>query len=167
LPPGAQQLLVTLSRPVRGGDAGSREQLADSEPVDVGFLGGEQRGVTLTGLFIRGVYRVTGVRPPQLQEGSAAAAKPVWDLPLVVGGPAEESDLTALKPTGLLAIPAADKLRWIGANDQLTLAGTAVRGQNSWWWLALVTLLLLLVEMSVLLWPVLAPGSVPAPIVAR
>jgi len=154
LPSGEQNLLVSLARPGRANE---------QEPIDVGYLDGDQRGVTLTGLLERGVYRITGVRPAVRSTSAAASDKPVWDVPLVVNGEAEESDLTPLGENDLAAIPGAANVRWVGAGEEISLTGTAVRGQSSWWWLALFTLLLLLLEMSVLAWPMLAPGSAAAP----
>lgn len=150
LPAGEQNLVVALARP--------GEKLAD-EPLDVGYIGPDQRGVQLTNLYQRGVYRVTGYRPSLSEQSPLAAEKPAWDLPLVVSGDAAESDLTPLTRTQFDEVSASADFRWIGAGEEISLAGTAISGQNSWWWLALVVLLLLLVEMSVLVWPAFQPAA--------
>ena len=153
LPPNEQNLVVTLARP---------GQKMGDEPLDVGYIGPEQRGVQVQGLFQRGIYRVAGYRPSLSEQAPLTAEKPVWDLPLVVSGAAAESDLTALTRTQFEEAAQAANLRWIGRGEEINLAGTAISGQNSWWWLVLLVLVLLLVEMSVLAWPTFQPAA-PAP----
>jgi hypothetical protein len=118
LPPQEQNLLVTLARPGK-----KRED----EPLDVGYIGPDQRGVTLTELLHRGTYRVTGVRPSLSQANAAATEKPVWDVSLVVSGPAEESDLTPLRRDQFDDLAAGANLRWVGPADEISLAGVAIR----------------------------------------
>jgi hypothetical protein len=150
LPASEQNLVVTLARP--------GQRLGD-EPLDVGYLGPDQRGVQLNNLFQRGVYRVTGNRPSLSEQSPLAAEKPAWDLPLVVRGDEAESDLTPLTRTQFEEAAVAGDFRWIGAGEEISLAGTAIRGQNSWWWLVLAVLALLLVEMAVLMWPAFQPSA--------
>jgi hypothetical protein len=149
LPRAEANLLVSLTRP--------REPLP--EPVDIGYIGADRRGVTLSGLLARGVYRVAGYR--LAAAGSPAGAeRPVWELPLVVGGSSEESDLTPLARSQAEQFAQATGASWLGPGDEISLAGAAVRGQGSWWWLALSVLLLLALEMTVIAWP--TRSSVPA-----
>jgi len=154
LPPQEQNLIVSLARP------GKKQE---DEPLDVGYISPDQRGVTLTALLARGVYRVRGIRPSLAPASAPAADKPVWDVPLVVSGPAEESDLTALTREQFDEVAVRANLRWVGAGDEISLAGVAIRGQTSWWWLVLFVLTLLLVEMSVLAWPTLQPEPMIRP----
>lgn len=148
LPPQEQNLLVTLARP------GNKR---DIEPLDIGYIAGDERGVTLTGLLLRGVYRVTGTRQSFSVDVPQENGPPVWEVPLVVNGPAEESDLTPLRREQFDEVAAGGNLRWVGRGEAISLAGTAVSGRTSWWWLALSVLLLLLLEMSVLAWPTFRP----------
>jgi hypothetical protein len=152
LPPQEQNLLATLTRP------GSKSD----EPLDVGYIGPDQRGVTVSGLLTRGVYRVAGYRPSLSADSTLASDKPVWEVPLVVGGSGDESDLTPLTRDEFDADAASANLRWIGPAEEISLAGTAIRGQTMWWWLTLLVLVLLLVEMSVLAWPSFRPQEVAA-----
>ncbi|HEX5106018.1 MAG TPA: VWA domain-containing protein, partial [Pirellulaceae bacterium] len=138
LPPGEQHLTATLVRP------GSGES---PEPLDVNNIGPDQRGVTVTGLFQRGVYRVAGFRPNLSADAALADDKPVWEVPLVVSGPGEESDLAPLTRDQFEQSAASANLRWISPGEEISLAGTAIRGQTMWWWLALLVLVLLLAEM--------------------
>lgn len=142
LPHEEQNLQVTMTRP--------GQQMA--EPLDVSYVAAEQRGVIVTGLLERGVYRISGLRTALAPEPAAAPAK-VWDVPLAVGGSSDESDLTPLARAQFEEIAASGSLSWVAPGEAISLAGTAFRGQRSWWWLALAALLLLLVEMSVLVWP--------------
>jgi hypothetical protein len=152
LPPQEQNLLATLTRPGGGGD----------EPLDVGYIGPDQRGVTIAGLYQRGTYRIAGYRTNLSTDAVPEQDKPVWDVPLVVNGDAEESDLSPLTRDDFDEVAANANLRWIGPAEEISLAGTAIYGQNGWWWLILLVLLLLLVEMSVLAWPTFRPQTIPA-----
>jgi hypothetical protein len=152
LPPQEQNLQATLIRP--GGTA--------EEPLDVNNIGEDQRGVTVTGMMTRGVYRVAGYREVLSAESAVDSDKPVWEVPLVVSGSGDESDLTPLSREQFDADVASANLRWIGPAEEISLAGTAIRGQTMWWWLALLVLLLLLVEMTVLAWPSFRPQDAEA-----
>jgi aerotolerance regulator-like protein/VWA domain-containing protein len=143
LPHEEQNLLVTLTRPGQ----------SVTQPLDVSYIGAQHRGVTLTGLLQRGVYRVSGFRPALSSDQGLAAQARAWDVPLVVGGSSEESDLTPLARSQFDDVANQANVCWVGAGEEISLAGAAIRGQNSWWWLVLAVLLLLLVEMSVLVWP--------------
>ena len=153
LPSDEPNLVVTLARP--GG-----KQAA--EPLDVGYLGGSsesgtQRGVTVTNLLSRGIYRVAASRAVASADPALAGDQPVWEVPLIVAGPASESDLTPLGRGNFDELATAANLRWIGPAEDISLAGVAIHGQTSWWWLALAVFLILLAEMAVLAWPSLRP----------
>jgi hypothetical protein len=154
LPSDEPNLSVTLLRPGQKAD----------EPLDVGYIGassesGAQRGVTIGGLLDRGVYRVAGYRTAMSADPAIAAAaeKPVWEVPLAVGGDPLESDLTPLAREQFDEIAANAHLRWVGPGEDISLAGVAIRGQSSWWWLIVLTLVVLLVEMALLAWPAVRP----------
>jgi hypothetical protein len=153
LPREDQQVVASLMRP--GG--------VEPEPIDVGFIGKDQRGVTLHGLVERGLYTVSATaaagdsRAPS-SDPSRAVTETVWQVPLTVNGDPEESDLTSLAPGRFTELAAGSQLRWVEEEDDISLAGTTIRGQNLWWYLALAALLLLLAEMAVLAWPHLRPS---------
>ncbi|MEX2027194.1 MAG: VWA domain-containing protein, partial [Pirellulaceae bacterium] len=120
-------LIVALTRP----------QAATAEPLDIGYISGEQRGVTIGGLYQRGVYRVSAYRSqPVSVDNSQAADKPLWELPLAVGGDAEESNLMPLSPQKLDELSQTANLRFVAPGEEISLAGATIRGQNYWWWLA-------------------------------
>lgn len=148
VPAHEHDLAVTVIRP---------HQL-DPEPLDIGFIGNDQRGVTLHGLFQRGVYRVSGVRrDPNAETPQTTDEKPVWEVPVVVNGDAAESELQPLTRAEFEQKTEGTTLRWVEASEEVSLAGAAIRGQTTWWYLALAVLLLLLAEMMVLAWPSLRP----------
>ena len=157
---------LTLSVPAHQHDLAvsvTRPQQLDPEPLDIGFIGGDRQGVTLHGLYQRGVYRVAGMRQdPNANNLSTVAKvdeklaeKPVWEVPVVVNGLAAESELQPLTRAQFEEKTAGTTLRWIEAGEDISLAGAAIRGQASWWYLALTALILLLLEMLVLAWPAL------------
>jgi hypothetical protein len=152
-------LAVSLARP---GHA-----TAD-EPLDVGYIGtaaesGAQRGVTVTHLLARGIYRVVATRAASSADPELSSDAPVWEVPLVVAGDAAESDLSPLLRDEFEDLAANANLRWIGPAEDISLAGVAIRGQSTWWWLALLVLVLLLVEMTVLAWPTFRPQETTGP----
>ena len=138
-------LIVALQRP----------QSATAEPLDIGYISGEQRGVTINGLYQRGVYRVAAYRSqPVSLDSSQAADKPLWEVPLAVGGEAEESNLAPLSAAKVDELSQTANLRFVAPGEEISLAGATIRGQNFWWWLALAAVLVcLVVEMGILAWP--------------
>jgi hypothetical protein len=151
-------LTVSLARP------GHRDP---DEPLDIGYLGGSsasgaERGVTVTNLLSRGVYRIAATRDTLSADPELADDRSVWEVPLVVAGDASESDLAPLARDDFEQLAAGANLRWIGPAEDISLAGVAIHGQTSWWWLALAVLLILLAEMAVLAWPTVRPQEVAA-----
>lgn len=141
-------LIVSLTRP---GDA-------PPEPLDIGYIGKEQRGVTVNGMYQRGAYRVSAFRgqPASIDPSQPIAIeKPVWEIPLVVNGTAEESLLSPLSREKFEDRAGASNLRWVGVGEDISLAGATIKGQNWWWYLVLFVFACLIVEMGILAWPVL------------
>jgi hypothetical protein len=143
LPREDQQVIATLQRP----------GAVEPEPIDVGFIGKDQRGVTLHGLVQRGLYTVTGRPATQSSDPTVGEQQPVWQVPLAVNGDPAESDLAPLSAGRFAELAEGSPLRWVEEGDEISLAGAAIHGQNLWWYLALAVLLLLLAEMVVLAWP--------------
>jgi hypothetical protein len=73
-----------------------------------------------------------------------------WDVPLAVNGEPAESDLQMFSREEFEQRVALDNVQWVGPGEPISLAGSQIRGQNSWWWLILVVLLLLLLELAIL-----------------
>jgi hypothetical protein len=154
---------------------------SQSEAQELGFIGTQQRGLTLSHPFLRGVYRFTGTRPsadpPSQRSGNAddgadrASTRPdstagavvgssgssprdagSWELALAVNGSADESDLSRLNARRRDELAELGVISWIGPNDEISLAGAQVRGQNFWWYLVLLVFLCLLGEIVTLGW---------------
>ncbi|NLF72774.1 MAG: VWA domain-containing protein [Candidatus Anammoximicrobium sp.] len=139
LPTNDREIALTLRRP----DGGQQPEL-----LDTGFVGKAQLGFHIEQPLARGVYRVTAVR----QNGNGgpvhlAARQAAWDLPLAVNGEADESELQPLGRDQFDARVGDAAVRWVGPDEEISLAGTQVSGQDSWWWLILAVLGLLLIEL--------------------
>jgi hypothetical protein len=143
-------LTVSLARP---GDA-------PPEPLDIGYIGKEQRGVTVSGMYQRGSYRVSAYRgqPASVDPSQPAVAeKPVWEIPLVVNGDAEESHLSPLSREKFEERASGTNLGWVGVGEDISLAGATIQGQNWWWFLVVFVFACLLLEMGILAWPSVRP----------
>jgi hypothetical protein len=136
LPTSERDLILQLRRPDGG---------AQAELLDTGFVGKEQLGFSIEQPLARGLYRVTALRANG--HGDAAARETAWELPVAVNGDAEESELQPLSREQFDARVGNAAVRWVGPEDEISLAGTQVSGQDSWWWLILAVLGLLLVEL--------------------
>jgi hypothetical protein len=73
-------------------------------------------------------------------------------LALAVNGSADESDLSRLNARRRDELAELGVISWIGPNDEISLAGAQVRGQNFWWYLVLLVFLCLLGEIVTLGW---------------
>ena len=141
-------LTVALTRP---GDA-------PSEPLDIGYIGKEQRGVTVSGMYQRGAYRISAYRgqPASVDPSQPAVTeKPVWEIPLVVNGDSEESRLLPLLREKFDERASGSELRWVGVGEDISLAGSTKSGEKTWWYLVFFVFVCLLAEMAILAWPTL------------
>ena len=84
-----------------------------------------------------------------------------WELPLVVSGDSEESDLTVVARREFDERTAGADVHWVESGEDITLAGAITRGQNSWWWLIAGILGLLMIEMLVVATPSLGRSKQP------
>ena len=143
LPREDQQIIASLQRPGN----------VEPEPVDVGFIGKDQRGVTLHGLVQRGLYTVSA-RPAAMSSDPAIAEQAsVWEVPIAINGDPDESNLAPLPAGRFAELAEGSQLSWVEEGDDISLAGAQINGQNLWWYLAAAVLLLLIAEMIVLAWP--------------
>jgi len=144
-----RQLDIQLSRP----NGNLR-----TETLDIGFIGKEQRGVTVTNALSRGLYRVSamGVDTSDLAARQNADQRPValWEIPLGINGDSSESDLEKMSHEKFDELAAgANNIRWVGGNEEISLAGAQIHGQTSWWYFVLAVLICLLAELAILAWP--------------
>jgi hypothetical protein len=130
---------ITLRRP---GQTDQREVL------DTGFVGRSQYGFSVDQPLDRGIYHIAAYPPDTTSD--AESAQPVWTMPLAINGPAEESNLQPFRREQFEEQMADTHSRWVGPSEDVSLAGTQIRGQNSWWWLTVVVLGLLTLELALL-----------------
>ncbi|MCA9270169.1 MAG: hypothetical protein KDA41_16925, partial [Planctomycetales bacterium] len=152
-------LTFELHRPAADGE----ETIEELRP---GYLGSQQRGLTIANPLHQGIYTIVGFAAGQSADPTLARQE-VWRAPLAVNvsesGGAGESDLTPLTAEQFHDQLAGDaKLRWVGANEEISLAGATIRGQDWWKRLALAVLVLLLVEIAILAWPAVVAPPVAA-----
>jgi hypothetical protein len=155
---------IVLQRPGKG---------VPEETLDIGFLRQDQMGVTIDRPLTRGFYRLR-VDPTEGSTGEGAVAsatvaagaagpgekRPSWQFDVAVNGEAEESDLEPLARATFDQSAANSRWRWVSANEEISLAGAVIRGQDLWWWFALLVFAVLLGELVVLAWPGWRIGSV-------
>ena len=127
--------------------------LPDDEKVErsAEALGARDYGIVLRSLGQRGVYAIRRERGEQRDGGQQA-----WSIKLAVNGPSSESELTDIDVATLEDDPGLSEVRWVGADEAISLDGTSYSGRNFWKWLLLGVLLCLLVEMVLLLPKVMA-----------
>ena len=132
-----------LVLPVAAADRGARFTLIDTEgkphALSVDALGGDRYGIGLVDLTQRGIYRVKAARSASAAQGDGAL---LWEIPLAVNGPAEESQL----------IPAergqAGAKSFVDASEHTDSASPMqLQGVDLWKWLIGLMLVLLLAEL--------------------
>lgn len=131
------------------------------ESLSVDALGPDQFGVAIRNPTQRGIYRVVAQRNPvsstqrsaeDLRNRVSETGK-LWELPLAVNGPADESELKPISAPLLRDRLGTASYRWLERGDTLSLEGAAVAGSSLWKWLMALVLLALLAELAVLAWP--------------
>ena len=65
----------------------------------------------------------------------------------------DRADLTSLTREKFEEKAADSEVRWVGASETISLAGTQISGQNLWMLLVFFVLLFLLLEIVILAWP--------------
>jgi hypothetical protein len=118
-----------------------------SESLDTGFVSEDQFGVVIERPLTRGIYQLAAYGT----QGATDSTQPThWQFQVVVNGDADESDLTSMDRTKVEERNAGAALNWVDANEEISLAGVGIRGQDLWWWLALGVLFVLFLELLVL-----------------
>lgn len=141
-----RDLTMTLTRP----DASTPEIL------DIGYIAKNVRGVNLNLPLTRGPYRITALKKDDME----TTPQKLWEMPLAVNGGADESDLKPMTRDEFdQRLGAVESVRWVGPDEEITLSGRQLRGQDSWWWLILAMLAVLGAELLILAWPALRSQS--------
>ena len=119
-------------------------------PLAVDALGPDRYGVTVRSVLHRGSYRIVGLG--NQDPAHAGRETKIWEVPLAVNGPADESRLVGQQRADRAAGPAGTNVLATRQNLQgATLGGVA--GQDAWRWLMATALGCLLVELLVLALP--------------
>jgi hypothetical protein len=151
-----------LVLPVAAGDRGARFTLVDpqgkAQPLNVDALGGDSYGIGLNDLTQRGIYHVRAEPPkgyPAAQGAPggepagasgplpAAANSLLWDIPVAVNGPADESRLVPI-----VKGPTSEGFpeKGIVGLSAPSAAPLQLGGADVWKWLIGLMLFLLLAE---------------------
>jgi len=131
--------------PVATGERSARYSVTDPDGqlqiLSVDALGGDRFGISLGNWTRRGVYRVTALRPNDSGEGEGTR---LWEIPMAVNGPAEESML-AVDGVGKAK---SDQRSFADATAQAySIAPVTMAGVDSWKWLIGLAMALLLAEL--------------------
>jgi hypothetical protein len=140
----------SISLPVSAADRSARFVLAGTEGrpqvLAADAVGPDRYAVTAANPARRGHYQVTAVAT-----SAGGRESQLWEVPLAVNGPAEESDL---RGPGAASKPGAAENLWVAdRSENAQEASTA--GQNLWKWLMLAALVCLLLELAILAAPML------------
>jgi hypothetical protein len=152
LPAADQQTAVTLSRPNEG---------AAPEPLNVGFVRRNLLGVDIPDALQRGIYRLLISDRGTAAGEPDADARPGLEIDVAVNGPAAESNWQPLTRAEFETEAATDKLAWVGASQEISLAGAQLRARDAWWWIILAVMILLMVETMLLAAPTISRRSTP------
>lgn len=158
-----------------------------TETLAVEALGADRYGIRIPPLGRRGIWRLTaysqenfslgtrrlgsdsaaGSPSVSVPAGSGTASEPrslpeakLWEMPLAVNGPAEESDLTPLAESEIRDRAGNFPLVLRTADESFSGSPTAVLREDYWRWLIGAVLVGLLVEGILLAWPVLRGAKI-------
>jgi hypothetical protein len=122
-------------------------------PLAVDALGPDRYGVTVRSVLHRGGYHIVGLG--NQDPAHAGRETKLWEVPLAVNGPADESRLAGVRGADRAAGSAA-------SNAQPNLEGATLggpTGQETWRWLMATALGCLLVELLILALPYLKKAA--------
>ncbi len=149
LPTEERNVQVTLRRP----------EAESEEVLDAGFISRDQRGVTIAHPAARGRYDLRARRLATSDDPTVE--EELWASTVVVNGDARESELEPLERAAFEERVGEGTLTWVGPEEEISLAGTAIYGQDLWKWLVGLVLALLMIELAILAWPHLRGGAEP------
>jgi hypothetical protein len=126
-------------------------------PLAVDALGPDRYGITVRNVVHRGSYRVVGLG--NHDPGHTGRETKLWEVPLAVNGPADESRLAGARRADPRPgdSPEANVLATQSQAEGAALGGVA--GQDAWKWLMLLALGCLLAEILLLALPHLKKGA--------
>ncbi|MCS7303994.1 MAG: BatA domain-containing protein [Thermoguttaceae bacterium] len=150
-----------------------------TDTLSVEALAADRYGIRIPPLAVRGVWRLTAAQSEdlltplpggtgsngtgfkgstpglvRLPTSSVRAEGKLWDTPLAVNGPAEESDLTPISDQQLLERTGSVPIVLRQAEQTISVTGAAILREDYWRWFLAAVLVGLAVEAIVLAWPV-------------
>ncbi len=121
--------------------------------LSVDAIAPDRYGISLANLPLRGIYRVVARGTKDMAQVAPDAK--LWEIPLAVNGPAEESDLRALDETALTERMGHGNYRWVGQGQSIQMTAAPQEGHDLWQGLLILVLGVLLLEMAILALPAL------------
>lgn len=106
------------------------------------------RSVQRRGVYLINCRRRTGQDEDQASQG--AGPEDGWTMALAVNGPASESELATEPQAGRPDRIGETEVTWIGADQEISLAGKAFVGHDLWQILMVLALVCILLEMALL-----------------
>jgi len=94
----------------------------------------------------RGLYKIERLEADAVST-SASGERKLWPMLLAANGPSDESRLSTWTRDDFESFVEASHVRWVGADEKISLAGKAFISHDAWKILMLVALLCLLAEM--------------------
>ena len=171
--------------PVSAAERSARIQMTDpagqTETLPVEALAADRYGIRIAPLDRRGIWQLTAYSPENLPPGTSgtsggsgpAGSAPqlcrtgalgpeskLWQTPLAVNGPPEESDLTPVSDREILERTGSVPLALRQPQETLSITGAAVLREDYWRWLIVAVLAGLGVEALLLAWPVVRGANV-------
>jgi hypothetical protein len=138
--------------PIAASERSARFTLADAQgqqqALAVDALGGDRYGLSLGNWTRRGVYRVTAARINDTSVATADETK-LWEIPLAVNGPADESELDMHSGAGARSETGPNgRQSFVDATaNAYSAAPVEVEAAGLWKWLMGGVLALLLGEL--------------------
>ena len=117
----------------------------EAEALSVDALGNERYGINLGNWTQRGIYRVSAARGNDSAEGAPGEDAQLWELPLAVNGPADESELVVSQ----LGKAAGGRTFVAVAGAGATVKPPSNEDVDIWKWLIGLVLCMLLLELYV------------------
>ncbi len=150
-----------LALPILATERDARFALVDPEGVEetlgVDALAADRYGLSLPALPRRGVWHVRACATDRTLD--AGRGTTLWDVPLAVNGPAEESELAGMDEAGVQERAGEAAFAYVARGQSISLTGVPGASEDYWRWLILAVFVGLALETAMLAWPVMRGGT--------
>ncbi|MGY8767165.1 MAG: BatA domain-containing protein [Pirellulales bacterium] len=124
------------------------------EVLPIGFIDEDTKGITINDLLVSGQYSLhIKEQASGIDSQSSTNAENDRQIPLVIQSPSAESQLTKLSEEDFNERKLGTQLRWVSSDQEISLSGTQIQGQNWWKYLIAALLVCLLAELLFLAQP--------------